>query len=289
MRWCLALRLEGYGLLRHCYTMKTRQHIAVEQGHPEWASLPTSAKEANALKQAGWPDGLPKQFFTGQPCKHGHVAPRALANGGCLACLRVFGREYDRRPEIVVKLRQWQRENREHLNAYMREYRKREHVRAYEKAYQQRPDVKAKQRDYDRKRLQNPEVREAQKQYLRERYRRPEVKAQHREYMRPKAAERDAQKLRAMPPWLTDAHKAEIEAIYAEAVRLTRETGIPHEVDHIVPLKGRHPRTGEHIVCGLHVPWNLRVVPWYDNRAKWCIFDPDIELDCRRSGDPIDR
>lgn len=26
-------------------------------------------------------------FFTGQPCKHGHIAPRYVTNAGCLDCL----------------------------------------------------------------------------------------------------------------------------------------------------------------------------------------------------------
>lgn len=62
----------------------------------------------------------------------------------------------------------------------------------------------------------------------------------------------------ATPSW---ADKAAIRAVYAEAARLERETGARYEVDHIVPIK--HPD-----VCGLHVSWNLRAVPWLENRAK---------------------
>ena len=31
-----------------------------------------------------------KLYFTGQPCKHGHTAPRYVTTGGCLACLNRF-------------------------------------------------------------------------------------------------------------------------------------------------------------------------------------------------------
>lgn len=42
---------------------------------------------------------------------------------------------------------------------------------------------------------------------------------------------------------------------------MERETGTRHEVDHIVPLKGKTVR-------GLHVETNLRVIPHTENRQK---------------------
>lgn len=62
----------------------------------------------------------------------------------------------------------------------------------------------------------------------------------------------------ATPLW---ANKGAIRETYREAARRSLETGIPHEVDHIVPLRGRN-------VSGLHVEFNLRVVPKAVNRAK---------------------
>ncbi len=65
----------------------------------------------------------------------------------------------------------------------------------------------------------------------------------------------------ACPAWLSEDEHAEIEAIYIEARQRSAETGVPHQVDHIVPLRGK-------TICGLHVPWNLQVLTASANRAK---------------------
>ena len=75
------------------------------------------------------------------------------------------------------------------------------------------------------------------------------------------AARRRAAKLLRTPPWLTKEQRAEIEAIYVLCVERTRVTGVPHAVDHVIPLQGR-------IVSGLHVPWNLRIITRSANSSK---------------------
>lgn len=52
-----------------------------------------------------------------------------------------------------------------------------------------------------------------------------------------------------------------MQAVYAEARRLTVATGIEHDVDHVVPMRGRN-------VSGLHVPWNLQVMTSAENSRK---------------------
>lgn len=74
-------------------------------------------------------------------------------------------------------------------------------------------------------------------------------------------ARRRANKLNATPWWLTKEHKSQIATIYMESALITAETGIKHEVDHIVPLCNKD-------VCGLHAPWNLQIIPAYKNRKK---------------------
>lgn len=83
---------------------------------------------------------------------------------------------------------------------------------------------------------------------------------------RARDAKRRAKLVLATPSW---ADAAEIRAKYAEAARLTAESGIRHEVDHAIPLKGRK-------VSGLHVHFNLQVIPMLENRRKFNKLTQDI-------------
>lgn len=89
-------------------------------------------------------------------------------------------------------------------------------------------------------------------------------KSRHVALIRHHSAKRRAAKKCSTPAW---ANMAAIEAIYAEAERRTRETGIPHHVDHEIPLT--HP-----LVCGLHVEHNLRVLTALANIVKGNKFEP---------------
>ncbi len=72
---------------------------------------------------------------------------------------------------------------------------------------------------------------------------------------------RDAAKKNRTPNWLTDDQLWMIEQAYDIAAKRTLSLGIPFHVDHIVPLQGK-------TVSGLHVPWNLQVIPAKLNQQK---------------------
>lgn len=72
------------------------------------------------------------------------------------------------------------------------------------------------------------------------------------------ALDRKLQLFLATPVWV-DADQ--LEAVYIEAWRMRMLSGMAYAVDHIVPI--RHP-----LVAGLHVPWNLQVLPAWANSRK---------------------
>lgn len=62
----------------------------------------------------------------------------------------------------------------------------------------------------------------------------------------------------------------EIQNIYKKAKLLEEINKIPYNVDHIIPLTHKN-------VCGLDVPWNLRVIPKDMNASKKNKFDGTYE------------
>lgn len=202
--------------------------------------LPASFSAARAA-------GLPK-YFTGNPCVRGHIAERRTSNQRCTECeslataaWKAANPEKARQSNRKTKRRIYESltpEQREAGNTLRRNWRarNREKVRAYTKKWYEANQEKAAQisREWVQR---NPHLNVA------------------------KTNRRRAALLQAMPPWLTREHHDQIAAIYAQARRMADETGVPHDVDHIVPLKGK-------TVCGLHVPWNLRPLPASTNRRK---------------------
>lgn len=80
------------------------------------------------------------------------------------------------------------------------------------------------------------------------------------------ANKRRAKKLLRTPSWVDyDA----IRAIYAEAFRISGETGIKHQVDHVLPLQGR-------LVSGLHVHTNMQILTRAANIRKSNLYEIEV-------------
>lgn len=69
---------------------------------------------------------------------------------------------------------------------------------------------------------------------------------------------RRALKQWACPNWVDHT---ELESVYETCKRLVAANGLAYHVDHIIPLSGKN-------VCGLHVPWNLQIIPATENLRK---------------------
>jgi hypothetical protein len=186
------------------------------------ANLPKTRKEAQ--------DKGAKYYFTGEPCKHGHIAPRKT-KGSCVDCLKV----------------EWQQAAEKRME-YFREYNKKEEVKDRKNdwylSHKEQVIQAAATRSADVLRQYRNAWKEKNKTQVR-----ADTKARRRKHRE------------ATPKWLSRKQKSEIRQIYQIAITMTKTTGEQYVVDHIVPLRSE-------AVCGLHVPWNLRVVTQEENLLK---------------------
>ena len=90
---------------------------------------------------------------------------------------------------------------------------------------------------------------------------RAEYKERNVDVVRADTSVRKRRHREATPRWLTEEQKLSMRQLYIQARKLTELTKDRYVVDHIVPLRS-------HEVCGLHVPWNLRVITQEENLKK---------------------
>lgn len=211
--------------------MTQNTSAAVMQQRHEPHDSPSTPTEAKAM-------GL-RWYFTGQPCAKGHMAKRSVSNRECRACVDARRADKDLRDPNRARERNFKRYHKD-IKA------SRKKVREARKLH---GDAR---REYDRERYQDPKRKAWQKRQAKawgkaNRGKRNRIIAARRWWVK-----------RATPAWLNADHMESIKAIYAEAA--SYGVGIMH-VDHIVPIRGES-------VCGLHVPWNLQILPSAENVAK---------------------
>jgi hypothetical protein len=79
-----------------------------------------------------------KRYFTGEPCKHGHIAERYVRSGGCLKC-------------NCAKVAKWNAANRERINERARKHRAANPEKAGEGARRRKAANPEKAREYARR------------------------------------------------------------------------------------------------------------------------------------------
>lgn len=178
------------------------------------------------------------RYFTGETCPRGHISERLVSTYGCIECKRLKDAAYyERNPERG------------------RAKRLRQYWSAPEK--QRAKSIAWRHKNRDR-------VAEYD-EYYRTAF--PYMHTMYQGWFR-------AEKLSGVAPW---ADREKITEFYREAHRLTQETGVQHEVDHIIPLVGT-VRGGIHVVSGLHTHDNLQIITRSQNRSKRRKVPVDIAL-----------
>lgn len=199
-------------------------------------------------------------YYTGRPCSRGHDSVRETT-AGCCQCAkerkrRRYAQDTDYRARILAYIRQPQVMADKNIRRRLDPVKKARNAalrQSARKSTEQRKQCESAQKS---KRYANdPEYRAHIKRRNAEWHKNNGAKAAAR------MARRRANKSTATPAWLTQSMLKQIRAFYTEARRMTTVTGEPHNVDHIVPIKGK-------TVCGLHVPWNLRVTTRLENYRK---------------------
>jgi hypothetical protein len=186
------------------------------------STLPKSRAEAKA-KGA-------KYYFTGEPCKHGHIAPRKT-KGACVECLKV----------------EWEKGNIARAE--------------YFRQYNQSEAGKESKREYYEKNKELVKIKAlARPNEIRREYRKKHKK-NNPDIYRVLVNERRRRFRNATPKWLTKEDKRAIRQLYIDAMTVTRITGVPYVVDHDYPLNGE-------TICGLHVPTNLKIMTREENLKK---------------------
>lgn len=189
---------------------------------------------------------------------------------------RIKQAEYRSRPETKERLREWNKKNRERLNARQRElyainpegFKKR--TEKWEKTHPEKARVsrslaQARQYAKDPSRSlrwskDNPEKYKKRVSIWR---------SKNRGKLAAKQKIRETMKMSAFPSW---ANKFFIEEAYDLAARRSAMKCGGHakwHVDHIVPLVSKK-------VCGLHVHNNLQVIPSIQNIKKGNRQWPDM-------------
>lgn len=200
-------------------------------------------------------------YFTGRPCKRGHIEPRYASGGACVECANL-------RAGIRYK------ENRDTiLSAARAQYKGAPAVKIRRVTQRRAADPeKAKREKRAEYRRHKPSYIKRAAKWAKTNPDKMRIFRLHWVKNNPDAAyqvcvDRRFRLNQRSPEWLTESDRELIRDVYAEARQVSKDTGVPHQVDHIIPIRGK-------LVSGLHVPGNLQVLTAFSNQSKGNRFTP---------------
>jgi len=159
----------------------------------------------------------------------------------------------EEKKEITKYMSDYYQSNKEQISVRITVYRKenKEKITVRKKIYieENRQEIAVKQSIYQKKNRKGANIRQGKYQ------------KNNPGKVNANTANHRAAKLQATPPWITKEQKKEIQGFYILAKELQWLSEEPLQVDHIIPLQGEN-------VSGLHVPWNLQILPRPLNASK---------------------
>jgi hypothetical protein len=203
----------------------------------EMNCLPKSLAEARTLGH--------NLYYTGKPCKHGHLTYRYVNERACSDCVKLkvkksstvgggnarrwLAKTEEQRAAIYAKRKAYYEQTKAE--------RQLEKLRSYYKLKQDVHWLEKRRVKINKWKQDNP----------------------HK--VRADTVKRRTAKMKRTPAWLTEDDLWLIEQAYELAALRTKLFGFGWHVDHVIPLQGT-------VVSGLHVPTNLQVIPWIQNVSK---------------------
>lgn len=206
-------------------------------------------------------------YFTDKRCRSGNLALRRTSSGSCECpeCRAKSKAASDSwRKTNPLYYQQWYARNRDSVIDRVRSHQSSsdEEYKSYQAEYRakNRGSLARLNKDY-RERNRNTLSEKSRQRYVKNRESILSSKRENRAVHNAVNAKRRSAKARAVPPWYGEFDDFAIREAYQLAKSRTQETGIPWQVDHMVPLQA--------VKCsGLHCADNVQVIPAVMNNQK---------------------